>query len=164
MRKALFVFIAIWIGFLTEFLWLNSFARWSCPNILVVEVVFFNLLLGIRYGLAAAFMAGVLKDSFSVGVMGEHMLCFVIMAFGTTLLRKHIYSSGSKFSKIVLVIAALLIHYFVLIIIRFATSDIDISMLFIYVALPQLIVSLFTTVPIMNFLKQCVSKLSFMLL
>ncbi len=101
MKRIIVIVGLTYLFFLLEFLMFNAFGSWGKPNLLVVLIVFLNLYLGIRYGLMAAFAAGVLKDAFSTQVFGIHIFLFMSCAFLATILRRNFYRPGSRLSRLV---------------------------------------------------------------
>jgi rod shape-determining protein MreD len=103
MRKIVFISVFVFLFALSEFVLFNLGGRWLQPNFLLVFIIFIDLLLGIRYAIVTALLAGLLKDSFGIGVFGVYLLSFLAAAYLTVFIKKYIYMSGSRFSRVFLV-------------------------------------------------------------
>ncbi len=101
MKRLLIILGCTYLFFLLEFLLFNAFGRWGKPELLLILIIFFNLYLGIRYGLLCAFFAGILKDAFSTQIFGIYIFLFMFCAFLATILRRNFYRPGSRLSRLI---------------------------------------------------------------
>lgn len=160
MRKILFIISFVFLFFLLEFIMFNLGGRWLHPNFLLVLVVFIDLLLGIRYAIVTALLAGWFRDSFGIGVFGVGLLSFLAAAYLTVVIKKYIYMSGSRFSRVFLVavvqICFLSVQYLLLSMFQVFPFWETVRSVFI----PQIFLTLVFANFIMERLKQCASKFS----
>jgi len=159
MRRLLAITVLTFLFFCAEFIIFNLIGAWARPQLLVLLVIFFNLYLGIRYGLYAAILAGVITDSFSTGIFGLNIVAFIICAYMTTLLRKYIYFRGSRMSRLILVFCICLIDFIVRVVLNAMSGQIDVFGALTVVLLPTLVMTLLCTSPIFQQLRLCASKL-----
>src|SRR3989338_9053675 len=110
MRKIIFTTILVFLFFLIEFYLFKTGGRWLMPNLLLLIVIYLNLVFGIRYSIFAAVIAGLLKDSFSVGVFGFNIFVFVLCAYITTILKRYLHYVASRQTRLFLVFLILLVH------------------------------------------------------
>jgi rod shape-determining protein MreD len=137
MKRFFFIVILTYIFFLVDFLMFNAFGRWGAPNLLLILIVFFNLYLGIRYGLLTAFWAGVLKDSFSTGVFGTHIFLFMSCAFLAIILRRNFYRPGSRLSRLVVTAGVVVAYVLAEALLRSMDQDMGLKDIFQYVFIPE---------------------------
>lgn len=165
---ALFVFVT----FLIEGILSDLFGRWFSPNLLIILVIFFTLSRGIRYGLVAALLAGLLKDSFSVKVFGLNIFSFITCAYLTIFIKRYIYQTGSNASRILMVFLISLIYvgiqYMLHVMFTCARqgipplsglASIDFAEMFAYILLPEVLATTLVTVFVFERLKQCALRL-----
>lgn len=141
MKRFVFILILTYFFFLAEFLLFSSFGPWGTPNLLLLLIIFFNLYLGIRHGLLSAFLAGVIKDSFTVGVFGVNIFLFMSCAFLATVLRRNFYRPGSRLSRLVVtagVVSAFVVAQAML---RLTDYDLNFGDFFQHVFLPEFILT-----------------------
>ena len=112
-KKILLILISIPAFFLCEFFFYNMVNENFVPDLLLLSVIFFTFFFGIRYGVSAAVLAGVMKDSFNIGFFGFHILGFVVCALVTVSLRKIIYYSHSWHNRMFFVLIICLINFFI---------------------------------------------------
>lgn len=161
MRKILIISLIVGILFVVEFILYNIGGAYILPNFLLVAVVFFDLALGIRYSLFTAFLAGLLRDTFSIGTFGTQILLFVSCAYLATMLRRSIYQAGTESSKLLLVF--LIISFYVLASYGFnlrhglIVSPLDVMQ---RVWFPEVFLTLFLTPMLFRFLRQCALRFS----
>lgn len=158
MRKLIFISSLVFLFSLFEFILFNLGGRWLQPNFLLIFIIFIDLLLGIRYAIVAALLAGLLKDSFGIGVFGVGLLSFLAAAYLTVLLKKYIYMSGSRFSRVFLVgimtVNFLSVQYLLLSMFQFHPFFETVRSVF----LPQIFLTMAVTNSIMEWLKRCALK------
>lgn len=142
MKRFFFILILTYLFFLTEFLLFNTFGRWGTPNLTLLLIIFLNLYLGIRYGLLAAFCAGVLRDSLSSGVFGVHIFLFMSCAFLATVLRRNFYRPGSRLSRLIVTSGVVTVFILIQSLLRSMDQEMVFAEIFWYVFLPQFILTL----------------------
>jgi rod shape-determining protein MreD len=101
-KKILWILISCFLLFLFEIGIFHVFGYWLKPNFLVLFVIFINLFWGTRYGLWAAIVAGLLKDSFLVGLFGANIFSFILSSYVVLLLKKYIFQVDAFYLKVTL--------------------------------------------------------------
>lgn len=160
MRKSLIICGFIVVFYLGEFFLFNILGRDFTPSLLLLLVMFINLYLGIRYSLFTAVAAGFLKDSFSPHLFGINLFSFVVCAYMTTLLKSIVYHMGSNFSRLILIMLVCLIYVSVNFFLYALFMPVNFKDAFIFILLPQLLITLLVANPVFDLLKKCVLKLS----
>ncbi|MBF0521458.1 MAG: rod shape-determining protein MreD [Candidatus Omnitrophica bacterium] len=158
MRKILFIVAVIFIAFLVEFLLFNFVGRWIMPNLLLLVVIFFNLLWGIRFSLFTAVIAGLLQDSFSTNPFGVHLFSFVVCAFAATLIKKIIYPGGSRSIRLLLVSLIVIVNFLVQFFLHMVFGVVDVRETMRFIFIPEMLTTLIVTNYCFNQLKICVLK------
>lgn len=138
----------VYAAFLAEFVSFNVFGNWGKPELMLLIVVFCGLYWGIRYSLAAAFMAGIIRDSFGIEPFGTYILIYVVAAFLTTLIRRNLYQPGSRFSRAVVAFFVLACFFVMEVIMHLRLFDVRITEAIDYIFFPQV----FSTMIIVTFL------------
>jgi len=159
MRRIIVITALTLLFFCIEFVIFNVFTSAFKPNLLILLIVFFDLYLGIRYGLYTAILAGILTDSFSTNVFGLNIVVFILCAYMTSILRKYIYFRGSRMSRLLLVFLIILIDFTARLILHAIAGHYDIASAFTYALLPALFVTLLITTYTFQQLRLCASKL-----
>ena len=160
MRRILLISFFVFIFFIFEFFLFNFFGRSVMPNLLLILIVFFNLSFGIRYSLLTAFLAGILKDSFSAGPFGMYAASFMSAAFMSTVFKKYVYSRGSHGSWLLLVSLVSLANIFIQWVIQLRLgSNICVYDILRFILLPEVISTMVIAHFIFYPLKKCVLKL-----
>lgn len=138
MRRIFLILAFTYLFFLLEFFLFNTFGRWGHPDLLLILIIFFNLYLGIRYGLLCAFFAGVLKDAFSTQVFGIYIFLFMCSAFLATILRRNFYRPGSRLSRLVVTGGVVIAFVLTQAVIYSMNYDLDWNGMLRYVFLPEI--------------------------
>jgi len=159
MRRLLFITISVLVCFILEFSVFNLAGWWLRPQLLILLIIFFNLYLGVRYGLYTAVLAGLIMDSFAASVFGLNLVSFILVAYMTTFLRKYIYYRGSRLSRLILVFILLLIDFSCRLILHAMLGYFDPVGAIKFALLPGLTVTLLLTTYTFQQLRQCASKL-----
>ena len=160
MRKIALIALIVFLSFLIEFFLFNMGGRWFMPNLLLLVIIYFNLAFGVRYSIIAAVLAGVIKDSFGVGVFGIHIFSFILCAYVTTILKRYLHYVASRRSRLLLVLCVTIIHisgYFCLQLMLGGVSGVQIVL---FVFLPEIVTTLLVTSLVFTQLRKCVLKLS----
>ena len=99
MKRIAVIALVCYLAFALEFLLYNFWGRWGKPEILILVVIFFNLYLGIRFGVIAAIFCGIFKDASGVAPFGTYVLVYIAGSYVTTFVRRYLYQPGSRFSR-----------------------------------------------------------------
>jgi len=159
MRKIILIPACVLVFFLAEFFLFNMAGRWFMPNLLLLMVIYFNLVFGIRYSIFAAIFAGILKDSFGTGIFGMNIFAFVLCAYMTTVLKKYLYYVTSRFSKFLLVFFVTTVHIIAYFCLQTMFGKINAVQTFKFVFVPEILTTLIATSFIFTQLRKCVSRL-----
>lgn len=158
MRRIIYITIFVIIAFIIEFLLFNYVGRFFLPNFIILLIIFFNLLLGIRYSIYSAFIGGLLRDSFSGSIFGINIFVLITCAYLVTLSKKYFYRVGSKSSRLLLVLVVMvynfLAHYLLLVIFGNYNFFEAVKTVFLPETISTLIVATYT----FQKLKECASK------
>jgi len=142
MKRLLIVLISVFLFFLAEFFLFNVFGRWGKPDLLLLLIVFYNLYLGVRYGLVCAFFAGALKDAFSPDVFGTYIFLFMFSACLATILRRNFYQPGSRLSRLVVTLGVVLSFVSAEAVLKAVAGDIDGMGVVRYIVIPELLTTM----------------------
>ena len=160
MSRAAVITFCVVVAFLIEFLLFHLMGRWATPDLELLLVMFFNMYFGIRYGLLTAVLAGILRDSFSTGILGINVCSFIVAAYMTTILKQYIYHMGSRLSRYILIFIIIainaVVHYYLY---RMLVGPLYPGQVFRFVFLPQALLTLLVAPFVFEQLKKCVSKL-----
>ena len=160
MKKWFVISVLTFIVFLVEFFLFNLFGNFFHPNLLILLLIFLHVRLGLEYSLVVAFLGGMLKDSFSTGILGGHILVFVICAFLISFLKPLIYQKGYNFSRILMafvmsLISVVLIYWF-----NMMGGVISAPQSIIYLLLSEVAATTVLSMFTFRRLKRCVLKFS----
>lgn len=160
MGKVAVITFSVVVAFIIEFLLFHLMGRWATPDLELLLVMFFNLYFGIRYGLLTAVLAGILRDSFSMGVLGINVCSFVVAAYMTTILKQYIYHMGSRLSRYILILSIVaintIVHYHLY---RILVGNLYPGQVFRFVFFPEAVLTLLVAPFIFEQFKKCVSRL-----
>lgn len=160
MRKLLLITGLALFFFAIEFLWVNLLGGWFKPDLLLLLIIFFNLSLGIRYGLATAFGAGVLKDSFGASVFGIHIFSFVVCAFMMIAARRYLFHSSVYSLRIFLAFLMSLLNVVVVFTLNSFFLPLDFKEAFCFVMVPEVLATTLAAGFTFRQLRTCVLKFS----
>ena len=99
MKRVAVIALVSYLAFALEFLLYNFWGQWGKPELLILVVIFFNLYLGIRFGIIAAVFCGIFKDASGVAPIGTYILVYIAGSYITTFVRRYLYQQGSRFSR-----------------------------------------------------------------
>ena len=125
-----------------EFLFYNFWGPWGKPEILMLVVIFFNLYLGIRFGIIAAIFCGIFKDSSGLAPFGTYILVYIAAAYLTTLVRRYLYEPGSRFSRAVVTFFVVVGCFIVQALLTNMYRDVYFSEQLSYLLIPQLLTTM----------------------
>ncbi len=160
MKRISFIILAVYLIYITEFILFNVLGKWFKPNLLLILVVFSTLGWGIRYGLLTGIISGLIKDSFSTCLMGTHLLAFVMAAYSSVLIRKYLYASGSYTSRISLIVFVYSSYFIITFLANLMIDPISIKQAFIYIFLPEVIITSLIINWFIYQIKRCVLRFS----
>jgi rod shape-determining protein MreD len=160
MKRLLVILISVYIFFLAEFFLFNMFGRWAKPDLLLILIVFFNLYLGVRFGLLCAFFAGLLRDAFSPETFGTYIFLFMFSAVLAIILRRNFYQPGSRLSRLVVTFGVVVGFVGAETVLKAMTGDVDGLAALRYVAIPELVTTLLVATFIFNNLKVAAQRVN----
>lgn len=146
MKRVAIIALVSWLAFVSEFLLYNAWGPWGKPELLFLVVIFFNLYLGIRFGIIAAFFCGLFKDTMGIGPWGTYLALYVVAAYLTSLVRRYFYQQGSSVSRVLVtffVMTACLVLQAVLVI---KNHEIRLDELWFHVFVPSWVTTLSVSV------------------
>ena len=159
MKRILAIAILIYLAFLAEFVLYNAFGSWGKLELMLLGVIFCNLYWGIRYSIWSAFCAGVLKDAFSISPFGTHILVYITAAYLTTWVRSNFYQPGSRFSRMMAVFFVLAGVFVLETLMRMRLSEVRVSEAFVFIFLPQAVMTMLVATFMFHGLRAAVVKL-----
>lgn len=160
MRKMLGVIFLVYASFVAEGIFFQFIGRLFNPNILIILIVFFNLTRGIRYSLFAAFVAGIIKDSYSTYPFGIYTFSFMLCAYLTTFIKMYIYQPGVPALRILLVFLISAINIVVQYFLFLMATTISAVDMFTHLLLPEVLATTIITTYAFRKFKQCALRLS----
>jgi rod shape-determining protein MreD len=159
MKRLATIFILTYVFFLVEFLLFDVFGRWGKPDLLLILIVFFNLYLGIRYGLLTACLAGIFKDAFSSEVFGTYIFLFMCCAFFSTVMRRNFYRPGSRLSRLMVIGGVVTVFVFAQGLLYAMNHDLDWKGVIQYVFIPEILITMLSATFIFSKLKYLADKI-----
>jgi rod shape-determining protein MreD len=144
MKKLLIIILLSYLLFLSEFVLYNAFGPWGKPELLILLFVFFNLYLGVRYSIFAAFVCGLFKDSLGIAPFGTYLLIYVCGAYWTTFVSKNLYQPGSRFSRAMVAFFVVSFCFVLEALMHSMEHDVRLSEIIFYILFPQLITTMVT--------------------
>ena len=159
MKRIFNILLITLMFFVVEFVLVDMFGSCATPNILLVFVVFNTLSFGIGYGVPTAIFAGVLKDSFSIGLFGATIFSLSFSSYLSMVLRRNIYQSSSMLSKMSVVFIVCSANGIIQYLFQIVYARIGIIEAFRFVFVPEILTTLIAAPLIFYGLKKCASKL-----
>jgi rod shape-determining protein MreD len=142
MKRILIITLICYLLFAAEFVLYNSFGAWGKPELLILAIVFFNLYLGIRFGIIAALICGLLKDSISIEPFGTYLFVYTAGAYATTFARQYLYQPGSRFSRAMVAFFAVASCFIVQSAVTLMNHEVRFNEVLVYLLIPQLITTM----------------------
>lgn len=127
--------------FAVEFFSWNAFSLTMKPDILLIALVFIQLYAGIRYGLYAAVLAGLIRDCMVVSFFGEHVAAYMVAMYAAAWLQQNYYEKGSNVWRMILVLAAYASYACVLLLSGTITTHVSVWTIISAVMIPELILT-----------------------
>jgi rod shape-determining protein MreD len=160
MKRFFIIVISVYLFFLAEFFLFNIFGRWGKPDLLLLLVIFFNLYLGVRHGLACAFFAGAIKDAFSPDTFGTYIFLFMLSACLATILRRNFYQPGSRLSRLVVVFGVVCSFVCAEAVLKSMANDVDGWAISRFILLPELVTTMAVATVVFNKLKETAQRVN----
>lgn len=158
MHKIFLILVLSFLFFTIEFLWMNLLGAWFKPDLLLLLIIFFNLSLGIRHGLATAFFAGVLKDSFGASAFGVHTLSFVVCALMMIVIRRYFFHTSVYSLRIFLAFLMSLLNVMVVFTLNSFFLPVNFKEAFCFVMVPEVLATTLAAGFTFRQLRTCVLK------
>ena len=158
MRKTILIAILVFLFFVLEFILFDLFGRFFMPNLLLLLVIFITLCYGVRFGLIAALLSGIMKDSFAASLFGIHVFSFIMFVYAAPIIKKHLYYASSTTSRLVLVLILTVLNVAINFFGELVFNPVSITQVFKFILFPQLLATLLVTAFVFQQLKICVSK------
>lgn len=159
MKKVLWIFAGCILLFLVEAVISNVFGSWLKPNFLILFIVFVNLYFGVRHGLWASVVAGVLKDSFGIGLFGSHILAFVLSSYLVVLIKHYMLHLEAIYLKWALAFTLTLLNIVILYFIQVLFIQVNFKEALWFIAVPQLVTTTAVGPYCFDGFKKCALKL-----
>ena len=155
MKRVAVIGLVSYLAFALEFLlynFLGDWGHWLKPDFMILVVIFFNLYLGIRFGIIAAVFCGIFKDASGVAPFGTYILVYTAGSYVTAFVRRYLYQPGSRASRVLVaffVVVGCFIVQAVLALMPDAHSyssntgyEVRLPELLFYILLPQLLTTM----------------------
>ncbi len=159
-KKVLFIIIGGFVLFLTESVAFDFLGPWFKPNLLILLVVFITLRHGIRYGIGAACLAGLLKDSFTTNPFGGYLFCYILCAYLVMLVTKYFYEVEATFLKTATIFAAIILNTLLYAFLISFIETVDFGQVFLRIVLPEIALTMILADFTFEQLKKCALKFS----
>ena len=158
-KRLLAIALIVYIFFLAEFVLYNTAGAWGKPELLVLAVIFCNLYWGIRWGIWAAVVAGLVRDAFSIQPFGAHLFIYIAAAYLTTYIRKNIYQPGSRFSRAMAAFFVVVGCFTVETVLHLRQYDVRLPEAVLCILIPQLVTTMVAATFVFQGLRNLVVKL-----
>lgn len=160
MTKRLFaIAAAVYFFFIAEFVLYNTVGMWGKPELLVLAIIFCNLYWGIRYGIWAAVVAGLLRDAFGIQPFGTYVFIYIAAAYLTTYIRKNIYQPGSRFSRAMAAFLVVTGCFILEIVLRLRQHEVRLPEAVCFILMPQLVTTMVAATFVFQGLRNLAVKL-----
>ncbi|OGX27271.1 MAG: rod shape-determining protein MreD [Omnitrophica WOR_2 bacterium RIFCSPHIGHO2_01_FULL_48_9] len=153
MRKIFFIIVLSFLAIVSEFVLFNFFGSWLKPNFAIILIAFFNLAWGIRYGIIAALVCGVLKDSLSASFFGLNVFSFIVSVYLVTFIRRYFYYLGTRSSRARIIFMVCVVNVLVQYIIHVALSTADFWPMVKSILLPEVVATMLVCSYLLKYLK-----------
>ncbi|MDD3374839.1 MAG: rod shape-determining protein MreD [Candidatus Omnitrophica bacterium] len=159
MKKLFGIAFFSFVLFLAEVAIFQIFGSWFKPNLLILLVVYSNLKFGIRYGIFASLIGGILSDSFGSGIFGVHIISFMFCSYILALVRKYFLQFDALSFKFIISgffssLNVILIYFISSIFLKINFSDV-----FIFIFLPEVAATVAVSPFCFDYLRKCDLKL-----
>ena len=153
MKRVVVIGLVSYLAFALEFLLYNFWGPWGKPELLILVVIFFNLYLGIRFGIIAAVFCGIFKDASGVAPFGTYILVYIAGSYITTFVRRYLYQPGSRFSRALVAFFVVVGCFIVQAILASMNHEVHLPELLFYILVPQLLTTMIAATYVFEQLK-----------
>ena len=153
MKRILIIALVSYLAYALEFLLYNFWGQWGKPELLILVVIFFNLYLGVRFGIIAAVFCGIFKDASGVAPFGTYVLVYIAGAYITIFVRRYLYQPGSKFSRAMVSFFVVVGCFIVQAILTNMNHEIRLGELLVASLVPQLLTTMIAATYVFSQLK-----------
>ena len=141
--------------FFLEAVIVNVLGHWFKPNLLILFIVFVNLYFGVRQGLWAAAIAGLLKDSFAVGLFGAHVFAFILSSYLVILIKRYVFHMEALMLKLSLALSLSVLNILILYLIQVLFTELNFKDVLWVIALPEVVITTAVGPFCLKVFKQC---------
>ena len=159
MKHAFAILLLVYCAYLMEFVLFNAFGGWGKPELMLLVIIFCNLYWGIRHSIWAAVVAGLLKGAFGFEPFGMYLFVYILAAYLITLIRQNLYQPGSRFSRMVVAFFVVVGVFMVEILLHMRLYEVRLGEAFIFVLVPQVVVSMIAATFVFHRLRDIVVRL-----
>lgn len=159
-KKFFWIGLSVLLLFGIENIFYDFFRFWFRPNFILLLVIVLNLTWGIRYGLVISFLAGFLKDSYSAGPLGAHVLAFVLCSYFIFAVRKFFLQMDTFLFRCVITAMTVFFNVLVLYLVYSLYESMNLQHAFLFVLLPQTLSTVLVASFLFDFYQKCALKLS----
>ena len=153
MKRIAVIALISYLAFALEFLLYNFWGQWGKPELLILVVIFFNLYLGVRFGIIAAIFCGLFKDISGVAPFGTYVLVYVAGSYLTIFVRRYLYQPGSRFSRGLVAFFVVIGCFIVQAILTNMNREVRLGDLLAYLLVPQLVTTVIAATYVFQQLK-----------
>ncbi len=158
MKRAVAIALIVYLFFLAEFVLYNTVGVWGKPELLILAVIFCNLYWGIRYGIWAAVVAGLVRDAFGLQPFGTYLFIYIAAAYLTTYIRKNIYQPGSRFSRAMAAFFVVTGCFVLETVLRLRQHEVRLTEAVFFILIPQLVTTMVAATFVFQGLRNIVVK------
>ena len=158
-KRVIAIAAVIYLFFIAEFVFYNTVGIWGKPELLVLAIIFCNLYWGIRYGIWAAIVTGLLRDAFGIQPFGTYLFIYIAAAYLTTYIRKNIYQPGSRFSRAMAAFLVVTGCFILEIVLRLRQHEVCLPEAVCFILMPQLLTTMVAATFVFQGLRNLVVRL-----
>ena len=158
-KRVIAIAAVVYLFFIAEFVHYNTVGMWGKPELMVLAVIFCNLYWGIRYGIWAALIAGLLRDAFGIQPFGTYLFIYIAAAYLTIYIRKNIYQPGSRFSRAMAAFLVVTGCFILEIVLRLRQHEVRLPEAVCFILMPQLLTTMIAATFVFQGLRNLVVKL-----
>ncbi len=141
MKKILWILCGCIFLFFIETVIYNVLGHWLTPNLLILFIVFVNLYFGVRQGLFASVVAGILEDSFAVGLFGAHIFAFILSSYLVILIKRYFLHIEALPLKITLSFTLSLLNVLILYFVQVLFSEVNFHDALWTIVIPEVVIT-----------------------
>ena len=159
MKKTSWIIIFSILLFFLQAGLFSVFGGWFKPNFLLLFIIYLNLTRGIRYGLLASLVCGLLMDSFGTGIFGIHAFSFFVCSYLIAVVKKYFIQFDVLPFKIVIVSVFTIFNILFLYLLNTIFIEINFKHVFLFILFPETVSTVAVAPYTFDCLKKCASKL-----